>query len=313
MTRLLDKRGAALVITLWVLVLMSVLALSFSQNSMRDALGTRNFRDSVSARYMAISALDKAMLYLATDPDPSVDYLDESGLFHTDEERPSVSGTMENEAGAVELVISDEEALLNLNLLNNQMMDMLLQKAGAHDDERAAIIDAVMDWRDSDDLHRLQGVEKDYYEPLGYKAHNANFEVPQELLLVKGVTPELYHGTTATDQTEATEGLEKFVTTWGSALNINTAPTELAEIIGLNASDVNLIEQARQSGKPIRTLQHNLAGNLRTFTNNFRITIRATTKGAPQAYKITAIVRREGRELRTIYWKEDFDYEARRA
>lgn len=300
-------------ITLFVLVLMSVLALSFSQNSMRDALGTRNFRDSVSARYMAISALNKALLYIATDPDPSVDYLDEGGLFHTDEERPSISGTTESETGTLEIAISDEEALLNLNLLNNQMMDMLLKKTGAHEDERAALVDAIMDWRDADDLHRIQGVESDYYEPLGYKAHNANFEVPEELLLVKGITPELYHGAAATDQTEATEGLAKFITTWGSALNINTAPTELAEIIGLNASDVNLIEQARQSGKPIRTLQHNLAGNLRTFTNNFRITIRATTKGAPQAYKITAVVRREGRELRTIYWKEDFDYETRRA
>lgn len=305
------KTGAALVITLWVLVMMGVLALSFSQNAMRDALGTRNLRDSVSARYMAISALDKALLYIATDPDPAVDFLDESGLFRTDEDRPSISGTAESEDGTVELVVSDEEALLNLNLLNNQMMDMLLQKAGAKDDERASIVDAIMDWRDSDDLHRLQGVEDEYYVAFGYKAHNANFEVPEELLLVKGVSAELYHGAPAGDQTE--EGLSKFITTWGSALNINTAPTELAEVIGLNPSDVNLIDQARQSGKPLRTLQHNLAGNLRTFTNSFRITVKATTKGAPQAYKITAIVRREGSELKTIYWKEDFDYETRRA
>ena len=52
------------------------------------------------------------------------------------------------------------------------------------------IVDSILDWKDPDDFHRLQGAESDYYQslPHPYKAKNGNFDTVEELILVKGVT-----------------------------------------------------------------------------------------------------------------------------
>ena len=53
-----------------------------------------------------------------------------------------------------------------------------------------------MDWRDKDNLHRLNGAEDDYYLslPQPYKCKNGDFTSIEELLLVRGVTPEIFYG-----------------------------------------------------------------------------------------------------------------------
>src|SRR4029450_6218295 len=51
-------------------------------------------------------------------------------------------------------------------------------------------------WRDGNDLHRVHGAESDYYLklPVPYRARNANIQDEGELLQIRGVTAELYHG-----------------------------------------------------------------------------------------------------------------------
>jgi type II secretory pathway component PulK len=58
------------------------------------------------------------------------------------------------------------------------------------------VADAILDWIDADDTPREQGVESDYYGGLqpGYTPRNAPPVSIEELLLVKGVTPELLFG-----------------------------------------------------------------------------------------------------------------------
>ena len=58
------------------------------------------------------------------------------------------------------------------------------------------IVDSILDWKDADDLHRLNGAESDYYLslPNPYRAKDANFDTLEELLLVRGVTPEILYG-----------------------------------------------------------------------------------------------------------------------
>jgi DNA uptake protein ComE-like DNA-binding protein len=58
------------------------------------------------------------------------------------------------------------------------------------------IADAIIDWRDGDDTPSTEGVEGGYYEnlPIGYKIRNGPFKTIRELLLVKGVTEELFYG-----------------------------------------------------------------------------------------------------------------------
>ena len=58
------------------------------------------------------------------------------------------------------------------------------------------IADAIMDWIDDDDETREFGAEFDYYQSLGspYEPNNGPFNTVEEILLVRGVTPEMLFG-----------------------------------------------------------------------------------------------------------------------
>ena len=61
----------------------------------------------------------------------------------------------------------------------------------ADEEARLAIMAAVADWEDADNLLHLDGAESDYYAGLSvpYACKNAPMEHIEELLLVRGVTP----------------------------------------------------------------------------------------------------------------------------
>ncbi len=61
------------------------------------------------------------------------------------------------------------------------------------------VADAILDWIDADDNPRDQGAESDYYSslPNGYNCRNAPPASIEELLQVRGVTPELLFGNDA--------------------------------------------------------------------------------------------------------------------
>src|SRR5690606_26886384 len=58
------------------------------------------------------------------------------------------------------------------------------------------VADAILDWLDDDDDQRDFGAEYDYYNslPTPYNPKNGAIDSVEELLLVRGVTPELLFG-----------------------------------------------------------------------------------------------------------------------
>jgi len=69
---------------------------------------------------------------------------------------------------------------------------------GTHETaEVETIVDSILDWCDPDNLRRSHGAENAYYQKRNppYLAKNGLFDSPDELLLVRGVTPEVYYGT----------------------------------------------------------------------------------------------------------------------
>ena len=62
--------------------------------------------------------------------------------------------------------------------------------------EVATVVDSILDWRDTDHLKRAHGAESEYYlkRRPPYRAKNGFFDSPEELLMVRGVTPALFYG-----------------------------------------------------------------------------------------------------------------------
>src|SRR5205807_2358577 len=59
------------------------------------------------------------------------------------------------------------------------------------------VANSILDWMDPDEEPRSNGAESDYYTtlPTPYNAKNGPLDSLEELLLVRGVTPELLFGT----------------------------------------------------------------------------------------------------------------------
>jgi hypothetical protein len=106
--------------------------------------------------------------------------------------------------------VSDEGALISLNdaaaepgaPLLRFVIKNLLGFGGAAgtdrsgDAEVSTVVDSIVDWYDPDDETGVHGAETPFYldrEP-AYPAKNGPFESIEELLQVRGVTPELFYG-----------------------------------------------------------------------------------------------------------------------
>ncbi|MCG8430546.1 MAG: general secretion pathway protein GspK [Candidatus Omnitrophica bacterium] len=124
--------------------------------------------------------------------------------------------------------MADEERKVNLNTAELLVMQRLFERLlGLSDTQAQELAAAVVDWRDENNEPALPtaGAEDAYYQGLSapYEAKDAPFEVPEELLLVKGMTVPFF------------KELEGFITVYGDGgVNINTAPLEVLVALGLS-------------------------------------------------------------------------------
>ncbi len=88
----------------------------------------------------------------------------------------------------------DLESKANINTADQMMLEQATRLLGVDAGEASTIIDSILDWIDRDDSPRISGTESDYYETLDppYIAKNGYIDDISELLLIKGITPEMY-------------------------------------------------------------------------------------------------------------------------
>ena len=176
------QRGIALVSVLWLLLLLTVLASGLSVNSRNQARQSGNIAHATQLHHGADAGLQLALLALAQTADQQPWLADGS---------PYVVpfGDME-----VYVALFNESGRININTAGPELIDGLLATVEPDDALRARLTDAIMDWRDGDDLRRLNGAELDDYRAAGlnYGPANAPFTSVEELQLVLEMTPVLY-------------------------------------------------------------------------------------------------------------------------
>jgi general secretion pathway protein K len=171
--------------------------------------------------------------------------------------------------GTVSLKIIDLERFVNINTASGQEIQQALTLMGVDADSISVVSDSILDWIDTDDSPRLAGAESDYYQSLTppYYAKDAPIDDLSELLLVKGVTPEIYYGLDLTNNSYSQQpqkptlglgnapgeipaypfGLKDIFTPLSSGrVNINTAGTNVLQMIpGVDAQTAATIIQLR--------------------------------------------------------------------
>jgi len=254
------EKGAVLLLVLWLIVAMSLLGLSFSRSIRVEVTAARNVVDQKVGYYLARAGIEYAVFrILQTQSAFSLTrQRQEQGL---DQEVPDVLAgetSIQLPNGSADVEVIEETGKINLNAplgeTYSNMIYNLLIMVGMDPVEADSITDSIIDWRDEDDFTSPNGAESDYYQGLEkpYLAKNGFFDVSDELLLVQGITPEIYYGrkgTTEDGQRIEYFGLQKYFTTFirTNTINVNSAPLPvLASLPYLDADMATQIYNLRE-------------------------------------------------------------------
>jgi general secretion pathway protein K len=201
-----DERGVALLVTLLIVTLVAVVVLDLNYLMRVEVHSAANFRDRVRAYYLAKSGVTLVGELLRRNV-PELAELKRYLL-------AGVPQTLPIGEGVVTVRVVDEQGKINLNaLVQATAMAPSVQGRPAAQAAEAprtwiditqdlfqrlhvdpAIVGAIMDWIDADDLPTGPGgAESQYYRTLEqpYVARNAPMETITELRLIRGVTDEL--------------------------------------------------------------------------------------------------------------------------
>lgn len=182
------QEGFALVVVLWIVALLSVLAISSAQSTRSETVGTRNLLELAQVRAAADAAVIRGIFGLYQD------LLQQTSL--TSPIRPG-SGRPRPwrfHGAAITLTAMSESGKVDLNTGNEQILHGLFRAAGADEQQALHLRDELLDYKDRDDNPRSFGAERrDYLQAgLGNGPANAPFMRIEELLLLPSMTGDLY-------------------------------------------------------------------------------------------------------------------------
>ena len=224
----LNDRGVALLVVILMVSVIIALTVDFNRSTRDGLYGTANLSDGIRLYYIAKSGFHGGEALLASDRN-NYDALTEDWA-----KAELISAQSEGffRQGAFQVRIVDDAGKIPVNKLvagngyNVPVKDLLVRflslpefKLGP--DRVNEIVDSLKDWIDKDDAVTGLGAESAHYRNLArpYSAKNGFLDCIDELLMIKGITKELYNGT------EETPALRDFLTVYGDgAININTAP-----------------------------------------------------------------------------------------
>ena len=293
-----NERGFALLAVTLVLALLGVVVSELAFSMRLETAMVRSYKDAILARQLAEAGIQQAVREILSDA--TVHGLDEDGqvIFYQAPQsgaKPKALPRLPRShvpfgPGEFSYEITDEESRLNLNFRQPGMLERLLTALEIDKQERDIIVDSIEDWRDANDLARINGAESDYYLklPVPYRPRNGNLQDVAELLQIRGITPEIYYGH------DDKPGLADLVTvrSRGPIININTAPKLILKAIGLSDAEIESIVQARASEPysavpPLFTTR----GRFAVTSATFRIRSEGVVAGQPRA-RLSTIVQR---------------------
>jgi len=233
------SRASILIVALWSLCLLSVFAVILNSQVRQSLVLASRLDQKARLRLIAQAGLDKAITEVKDDSETGYDYLGEAW-----NNRPGAFQNIKVGDGEFDVAYSypdpksgswitgfgcvDEESKININRADLKTLERLFMTVLSYDETQAQELAAcILDWRDADGETSLPvgSAEYLYYSglPFPYAPKNADFEVPEELLLVKGFSENVF------------EKIKDYVTIYGEGkVNINTANAVVLFALGLD-------------------------------------------------------------------------------
>jgi general secretion pathway protein K len=237
-TILKTKEGAALLVALWVLIILSLIVGSFAFEVKLESMLVSYKRKKFHAEMLAYSGIEYAQALLdqrskakeleIEDMDEDKDGFMQAALY-AKRGLPTTSEIQMGD-GSFSVTIESAEAGRNVNLLTREQWLDIFEFSNVPSTEWDTMIDCLEDWIDEGDLHKLNGAESDdpFYEEQGYPCKNGPLDSVEELMLVKGWGPDILYGKEADEDSDEIFGIADILSVWGDGkVNLNTAGTNL--------------------------------------------------------------------------------------
>lgn len=211
-----SRRGSVLIIVVVTVVILALSAYTFTALMQSEYEASKLMTTRIQSKYLVDSGVDYVRLFLTNDRDTiqekgglwdNADFLQAVQVV-AQASNPENVGRFtivapdiddEGVARGARYGLVDESSKINLNALpfsDNWVpggaKTLLLTLPEMTED----IADAILDWMDDDDEVREQGTESVYYTSLSppYECKNGPMDSIEELLLIRGVTPQMVFG-----------------------------------------------------------------------------------------------------------------------
>ena len=250
-----SRRGAALLAVLWLTACLAAIAFAVANTVRSETERTSTALDGVRAYYLATGAIDRGMLYLLWGLQNT---LPQGGSRYYWPGAPVIP--MQFPSGETVVEFMPETAKLNINNAPPEELLRVLVNVGTDPDRAREIVMAILDWRTPSADGALSPFDSFYLslQP-SFRARHSSIEEIEELLLVRGMTPELFYGTYDRDpQGRLTPrgGLRACVSVFGGRdrIDVNSVHPAVLGAIGLAPDEVQGLIARRTAG-PIQNLE----------------------------------------------------------
>ena len=224
------SRALVLIAVMWVIILLSIIVAVIARTSRLDTRISLASAERFRCKWTCRAGIETAIAVLNDDESDCDSFED---LWY---DNPEDFNNIQMDMCRFDVEVIDEAGKLNVNTASRKQLMQLPEMT----EEVAA---SIIDWRDNDSNVGAGGAEAGYYMnlPNGYRIRNGNFKTFRELLLVKGIVPEMLYGS------EENVGWVDFLTCYSYQVNRTADDGERVNINDADESKLTSDLNIRQS------------------------------------------------------------------
>lgn len=281
-----NHHGFALLIVLWIIALISVLTVSFNYSTRTEIL-------SIAQQHHSAEALARAEAGIWLAAGELLKPVSERKI--TSDGREAIL-PFENEE--LNVRIYDLAGKIDLNTANQALLSGLINSAQHEDIDGDALSQAIMDWRDKDNLARINGAEERDYEAaeLDYSPKNGDFNSVDELRSVLGMNENLFRY------------LKPALTVHSRLPGINPRVAAREALLALPNTDEEIVDEfilARQEGN--NTLPAGWTKDYLSNGGSRSFEIKSTARAGKSTVMITTVIllkRKAASPFSVLSWRQ---------
>jgi general secretion pathway protein K len=273
------QKGLALVLVLWVLSLLTIMAGSFALSMRREASIVAGIKNNAQAMAVAESGIAMAEMMLLNS--------DQNKRWRADGSIYQINSADDK----VRIRLLSETGKIDINKADQTLLQGLMTSAPVEEEQQTRLVNAILDWRDKDDLVLIDGAEKNEYKNAGlsYQPRNKPFQTIEELQLVLGMNAEVF------------SWIEPLVTVYSGQQQVTAqlATREVLQVLpGLDTGQIDAYLAARLesaiNNQPVPAFPSSSGQNNAAGENNVLTVVSEAVLDDESSAVISAVIKQSG-------------------